>query len=89
MNIQYTSDANLHLSRLVEEDKRAALKFFELVEDILRTPYTGKGRPEALRHELSGWWSRQISEKHRLVYKIDEPNDSLIILRCYGHYGDK
>ena len=57
----------------------------ELLKDISRTPFEGKGKPEALRHNLKGCWSRGITDEHRLVYKINE-NDGIEIINCKGHY---
>lgn len=55
-----------------------------LYKDISRNPYQGLGKPEALKHELKGYWSRRIDDEHRLVYKIE--NSSLIIISCKYHY---
>jgi toxin YoeB len=65
-------------------DKKIAKKIATLIKDIGRAPYDGLGKPEALKHELSGWYSRRITDEHRLVYKVD--NDMLTILSCKNHY---
>jgi toxin YoeB len=65
-------------------DKKTAKKIAALIKDIGRTPYDGIGKPEALKHELSGWYSRRINDEHRLVYKVDD--DTLTILSCKAHY---
>ena len=54
----------------VETDRRTALRIFELVEAVLRDPFTGMGRPEPLKYVLAGCWSRRITQEHRLVYKV-------------------
>jgi toxin YoeB len=59
----------------------------ELMKDIGRTPFDGKGKPEALKHNLKGCWSRRITDEHRLVYRISEKGD-IEIISCKGHYGD-
>jgi len=59
-------------------------KISSLIKDIARDPFQGLGKPEPLRHELSGYWSRCINEEHRLVYKIE--NDTIFILSCKFHY---
>lgn len=56
----------------------------ELIKDIKRTPFTGIGKPEPLKHKYKGCWSRRIDGEHRLVYQIRE--DELIILKCRFHY---
>ncbi len=56
----------------------------DLIEEIRRNPFSGKGKPEPLKHHLSGYWSRRITEEHRLVYTVSE-NDVQII-SCKYHY---
>jgi toxin YoeB len=70
------------------EDKRTLKKINLLIKDILRNGYTGIGNPEPLKGNLSGYWSREIDEKNRVVYKIKD-NDDVEIIQCKGHYGDK
>lgn len=67
-----------------KQDKKILNKINILIKDILRTPYHGLGKPELLKHEYSGFWSRRISREHRLVYKID--NSTLTIISCRFHY---
>jgi toxin YoeB len=55
-----------------------------LILDILRQPFSGLGKPEPLRHELRGYWSRRIDQEHRLVYTVDE--DQVTIASCRYHY---
>jgi toxin YoeB len=54
----------------VETDRKVALRVLELVEDVLRDPFAGLGKPEPLKHLLAGAWSRRVTEEHRLVYLI-------------------
>jgi toxin YoeB len=54
----------------VESDRKVALRVLELVEAVLREPFTGIGKPEALKHLLAGAWSRRVTEEHRLVYLV-------------------
>lgn len=65
-------------------DKKTLKKVNSLIKDIQRTPFSGIGSPEPLKHSLSGWWSRRINLEDRLVYKVE--NDSVIILQCRKHY---
>lgn len=67
-------------------DKNIAKKINELIKDCLRTPREGKGNPEMLRHNFSGYWSRRINEEHRLVYKIED--DYIFIIQCKFHYSE-
>ncbi len=65
-------------------DKMIFKKIYELLKDIRRNPFEGKGKPEPLKHGLKGYWSRRIDNEHRLVYKIDGHN--IFIISCKGHY---
>jgi toxin YoeB len=56
----------------VEVDRKITLRILELVEAVLRDPFTGVGRPEPLKYVLSGCWSRRITQEHRLVYRVTE-----------------
>ena len=67
-----------------ENDKRFIKRINELIKEIERTPFTGIGKPEPLKHHLSGYWSRRINEAHRLIYRVEE--DRMIILSCRYHY---
>jgi len=65
-------------------DKKILKKINELIKDIDRNGNDGIGKPEPLKHELEGLWSRRISPTHRLVYKITD--EKIYILQCRGHY---
>ena len=71
------------------QDRKTLKKINELLKDILRNGVdNGIGQPEPLKYDLSGYWSRRIDEKNRLVYRIDE-NGNLNIESCKGHYKDR
>ena len=61
----------------------------ELIENARRTPFAGIGKPEPLKGEFSGWWSRRIDREHRLVYRVEGQADAqtLVIAACRFHYG--
>ncbi len=65
-------------------DKASLKKINALIKEIERTPFEGSGKPEPLRHNLAGYWSRRINLEHRLVYKLD--NDTVVIFQCRYHY---
>lgn len=67
-------------------DKRTIKRINELLREVLRTPFAGVGKPEPLRFDLSGCWSRRIDREHRLVYRLDETAGALIVLQCRYHY---
>lgn len=66
------------------QDKKTLRRINLLIKDAERNPYTGLGKPEPLRGDLSGFWSRRIDEKNRLVYRFS--SDFLEIASCKGHY---
>ncbi len=65
-------------------DKKILRKINDLVKDIQRTPFEGLGKPEPLKFDLSGYWSRRIDLEHRLVYQYQE--DEILIYSCKFHY---
>jgi toxin YoeB len=68
----------------VEKDRKKALRIIKLIKEVRKDPFTGTGKPEPLKHELSGCWSRRIDKKHRLVYQVKE--EKIRILACRYHY---
>nr|VFK22056.1 MAG: toxin YoeB [Candidatus Kentron sp. LFY] len=65
-------------------NKKVHKRIVILIRDILRQPYAGIGKPESLKHELQGYWSRRINDEHRLLYKVED--GTLIIIACKYHY---
>ena len=65
-------------------NKKLYQRIADLVMDILRHPFTGIGKPEPLKHELKGYWSRRINDEHRLVYKVT--HEAILIISCKYHY---
>ena len=68
----------------VENDKTQALRIIRLIREIQREPFSGIGKPEPLKHDLKGCWSRRIDQAHRLVYQVRE--DRIRVLACRYHY---
>ena len=68
----------------VEKDRKKALRIIKLIKEVQRDPFAGTGKPEPLKHELSGCWSQRIDREHRLVYQVKE--DKIRILACRYHY---
>ncbi len=85
--IAFEPDAFEQLDYWSKTDKKVLKKIFSLIKDIQREPFSGMGKPEPLKYELQGYWSRRITDKHRLVYRVD--NELLIILSCRYHYDDE
>ena len=69
------------------QDKKTLKRINAIIEATARDPFTGIGKPEALRGDLTGYWSKRINDVNRLVYKVTDTE--LIIFNCRFHYGDK
>ena len=84
MKIKFTQKAKKQYEYWKEKDRKILKKINDLIKDIQKTPFEGLGKPETLKFNLNGFWSRRINYEHRLVYKIDD--ESIIILQCRYHY---
>ena len=65
-------------------DKKIIKKINKLIKQIQRTPFEGTGKPEPLKYDLAGYWSRRIDQEHRLIYQVEE--NEIIIISCRFHY---
>ena len=83
-SLEFDRAALEDLTWWVQQDRKKALRVLRLVQETRRDPFGGVGKPEPLKHGLSGFWSRRIDEEHRLVYKVE--NRTLIIAQCRYHY---
>ena len=84
MNVSFTENAWKDYLYWQKTGKKILKRINELIKDIKRSPYEGKGKPEGLKYDLAGKWSRRINDEHRLVYQIN--NNNLIIYMCKYHY---
>ena len=84
MNVMFTPSAWEDYQFWQERDRKVARKLDKLIKEMRRTPYDGLGKPEPLRNNLSGCWSRRLSQEHRVVYRILD--GTLEIIQCRGHY---
>ena len=67
-----------------KNDKKLVKRINSLIKDISRSPFTGIGKPEPLKHKYKGFWSRRINDEHRLIYRVQ--NDEIWIVKCRFHY---
>ena len=86
-DICFTSVAFEEYSDWAIESKKIQQKLKKLIVECERTPFEGTGKPEGLKHNLKGLWSRRITDEHRLVYKVTD--DMITIVSCRDHYEDK
>jgi toxin YoeB len=84
MNVTFTPTALDDLRYWLKTDKRQAERVLALLEEIRRTPFEGTGKPEPLRFQLAGCWSRRIDREHRLVYQVEKTE--IVVIACRYHY---
>ena len=87
--IDYTDIANKGLAKLLKSDPKAFKKALTFIDELKEHPTTGTGHPEPLKGQPENRWSRRISQKHRLVYRIFETEVVVLVISSYGHYDDK
>lgn len=89
MNLEFTDTAWKDLVYWIDNDLTIVAKINELIKSIKRTPTKGIGKPEPLRYEFKGCWSRRINREHRIIYKVEGKrgkSQKCIILQCRYHY---
>ena len=84
MIVSFTQKSLAEYQSWATEDRKIFKKINDLIKEICRNPFEGSGKPEPLKHELAGFWSRRINHEHRLVYKVE--NDTVYIASCKYHY---
>jgi len=82
--IVFEASAFEDFNQWANRDKKLHRKIINLIKDIDRSPFSGLGKPEPLKHDLQGYWSRRIDDEHRLVYKVTD--DAIVIIACRYHY---
>ena len=87
--IEYQEQALLDIAKLKRDEPAAYKKVVSFLQELKEHPKTGTGHPEPLKGKPEGRWSRQISKKHRLVYRIYETEVVVLVIAAYGHYEDK
>jgi toxin YoeB len=83
MNLVFAPQAWEDYQHWVQTDRKLVKRINELIKDAVRSPYSGIGKPEPLRHALSGFWSRRISDEHRMVYRVAGENLEIAQLRFH------
>jgi toxin YoeB len=84
MNVSFTEESWVDYLYWQQTDKRVLNKINELIKIMQRTPFQGIGKPEPLRHQLKGFWSRRIDLSHRLVYEVRQKE--IVVISCRYHY---
>ena len=91
MNTEFTPNGWVDFEYWLENDSEIVNKIKDLIRSIKQTPFQGLGKPEPLKHDLQGFWSRRITGEHRLVYKISGTkgkDQRCSIIQCRFHYSD-
>ena len=88
-DIDYIPEAQTDLQRLKRNEPAVFEKAVKLLNELMEHPKTGTGHPEPLKGTPEGGWSRKITKKHRLVYRVFDDSVLVLVLSAYGHYGDK
>ena len=88
-NIDFTTEALEGLARLEKSEPKVYAKAVRFIGELKEHPKTGLGHPEPLKGKPEGRWSREITKRHRLVYRIYETEVVVLVLAAYGHYEDK
>lgn len=83
-DIRFTPDAFEQYTEWQKTNKSICDRINKLLKEIARTPFAGTGKPEPLKHEFKGYWSRRINDEHRIVYRVAE--DYIQIIACKLHY---
>lgn len=88
--IEITPDAKKDLKQHYKSGNKATLKKIEkILFELTETPFQGEGKPEELKHDLNGYWSRRINQKDRIIYRVQEDVVTVFIISATGHYKDK
>ena len=87
--VSFVDKAKEDLAKLKKSEPAAFKKAINLLNEIALHPCTGTGKPEPLKGDRAGQWSRRITKKHRLVYEIHETEVVVLVLTAYGHYDDQ
>ena len=89
MRVHFTANGWNDYQHWVQADADLLTKVSDLIEECRRTPFTGRGKPEALKGTLAGFWSRRITRGHRLVYRVEgkDASQRIEVIACRYHYG--
>jgi toxin YoeB len=88
--IEITQEAEKDIAKHFKSGNKSNINTIQkIVLELQNTPYQGIGKPEKLKHQFSGYWSRRINQKDRLVYKVDEDIVTVYVVSAMGHYSDK
>ena len=88
--VEVTEEAQVDIAKHLKSGNQSSIKkIAKILDELAENPFQGVGKPEALKHELSGFWSREINKKDRLLYRVKEEIVTVVVISAMGHYSDK
>ena len=88
--VEIISEAQIEIAKHVKSGNQASIKkIAKILEELTENPFEGVGKPEALKYQFSGFWSREINKKDRLIYSVEEEIVTVVVISAMGHYTDK
>ena len=90
MRVEFGPLAWQQFIRISGRDPKLLARFFEIVNNVRRSPFRGSGKPEPLKHEFAGYWSRRLTQEDRIIYRVYGKGEEqrLLIVQCSEHYRD-
>lgn len=88
-NVDFTPDAQADLVKMLKNEPKVYQKALRFIAELAEHPKTGTGHPEPLKGKPENRWSRELTKKHRMVYRIYDTEVVVLVLSAYGHYDDK
>ncbi len=88
--VEIIPEAKIEISKHLKSGNQASIKKLgKILEELTEKPFEGIGKPEALKHKFSGFWSREINKKDRIIYSVEEEIVTVVVISAMGHYSDK
>lgn len=88
--VEIIPEARLEIAKHLKSGNQASIKkLAKILEELTEKPFEGVGKPEALKHKFSGFWSREINKKDRIIYSVEEEIVTVVVISAMGHYSDK
>jgi toxin YoeB len=88
--VEIIPEAKLDISKHLKSGNQSSIKkIAKILEELAENPFEGVGKPEMLKHQFSGFWSREINKKDRLIYSVEEEIVTVVVISAMGHYSDR
>ncbi len=87
--LSFSQEAELQIARFRKSSPKIYNKIISLTKELIEHPKTGTGKPERMKYNYSGYWSRRITQEHRMIYRIDNEKVIVFVISVEGHYGAK